>query len=273
MNKVLENSLFQINPDRFQKLRRYVGEFNTSYNGNNIIQDDIFNIVRNYAKRNGKHIELFRLPVYDEDFCAFTCVREGKIFTVINSYLPICKQIFAAGHELYHIWRYVSDSDDSLPLSGSFLTADNMDEETAKNEDNEANAFSALLLAPKSAITEQIEIYDLGQKEFDLDDVIRLMDVFAIPFKAMVLRLYEEKIIDAKRADYLLEKGSVENQKHSMRRQNTALRWQKRTEDIADIGTLHSLIQDNMEAGCLPKQRIEEDIQFLEDNNIWDFEE
>jgi len=273
MNKVIENSLYQTNPARFQELRRYVGEFNTSYNGNNIIQDDIFNIVCNYVKKNGKHLVMFRFPVHDDDFCAFTCIREGKLFTVINSYLPICKQIFAAGHELYHIWRYISDSDDSLPNSGSLLTAEDLDEETAKQEDVEANAFAALLLAPQSAIIEQIDIYDINQKSIDLDAVVRLMDVFAIPFKAMVLRLYEEKIIDNRTAGLLLKEGVAEKVKRSMKKQNAAFRWQKRTADLVDIGLLPLLLQENIEADCLPKRRIEEDVQVLKDLNVWETEE
>ena len=47
MNETIENSLFKKNPIRFQELRKYVKEFNTSYNGSNIIQDDIFSVACN----------------------------------------------------------------------------------------------------------------------------------------------------------------------------------------------------------------------------------
>lgn len=269
MNEIIENSLFKKNPARFQELRKYVREFNASYNGSNIIQDDIFNIARNYAKKNGKHLELLRLPVKDDDFCAFTCVRAGELFTVLNSALPVCKQIFAAGHELYHIWRYISEQDDSLSHSGSLLTAEDLDEATATQEDMEANAFSALLLVPASALTEQIEVYGLDRKKLDLDAVVRLMDIFAVPFKAMVLRLFEEEILDVRDTNLLIQQGNAENLYRSMQQQNIALRWQKCTMDVIDMGVLPALIQQNQEANRLPERRIMEDKKSLEEMNAW----
>lgn len=269
MNEIIENSLYKINPARFQELRKLVKEFNTSYIGSNIIQDDIFHLACNYASKNGKHLELLRLPIQDDDFCAFTCVRSGELFTVLNSALPLCKQIFAAGHELYHIWRYITEQDESLPHNGSLLTAEDMNEVTATQEDTEANAFAALLLVPAAALNEQIEVYGLNRKNLSLDDVIRLMDIFAIPFKAMALRLLEEDILDERAADLLLQKGTEENQNRSMRQQNIAQRWQKRTTDTIDLGLLPILLQQNQEANRLPERRTMEDKQSLEKIYDW----
>lgn len=269
MNEIIENSLFKKNPARFQELRKYVKEFNTTYIGNNIIQDDIFNVACNYVTKNGKHLELLRLPIKDDDFCAFTCVRNGELFTVLNSALPLCKQNFAAGHELYHIWRYISDQDDTLPHSGSLLTAEDMDEVTATQEDMEANAFAALLLVPVAALNEQIEVYGLDRKNLSLDAIIRLMDIFAVPFKAMVLRLFEESILDERTTDILLQRGTAETLNRSMQQQNIALRWQKRTMDTIDMGILPVLLQQNQEASRLPERRITEDKQSLEEMNAW----
>lgn len=269
MNEIIENSLFKKNPARFQELRKYVKEFNTSYNGSNIIQDDIFTVASNYVTKNSKHLELLRLPIKDDDFCAFTCVRNGELFTVLNSALPLCKQNFAAGHELYHIWRYISDQDDSLPLSGSLLTAEDMDEVVATIEDLEANAFAALLLVPVSALNEQIEVYGLDRKNLSLDAIVRLMDIFAVPFKAIVLRLFEESIIDERTTDSLLGQGTTDNLKRSMQQQNIALRWQKRTTDTIDMGTLPALLLQNQEAERLPECRISEDKQSLKEMSAW----
>lgn len=269
MNEVIENSLFKKNPARFQELRKYVKEFNASYNGSNIIQDDIANVACNYVKKNGRHLELLRLPILDDDFCAFTCVREGELFTVLNSALPLCKQNFAVGHELYHIWRYITDQDDALSLSGSLLTADNMDEATATWEDTEANAFAALLLAPLASLNEQIDIHELDKKHLDLDAVVRLMDIFAIPFKAMVLRLFEEEILDERTSDFLLQQGTAEALNRSMQQQHIALRWQKRTVDTIDMGILPMLLQQNKDADRVPERRIAEDTKSLEEMNAW----
>lgn len=269
MNEIIENSLFKKNPARFQELKKYVKEFNTSYNGNNVIQDDIINVACNYVSKNSNHLEVLRIPIKDDDFCAFTCVRNGELFTVLNSALPLCKQNFAAGHELYHIWRYISDQDDTLPHSGSLLTAEDMDEVTATQEDMEANAFAALLLVPVAALNEQIDVYGLNRKQLSLDAIVRLMDIFAVPFKAMVVRLFEEGILDERAADLLLQQGTAKNLNRSMQQQNIALRWQKRTKDTIDMGVLPVLLQQNQEANRLPERRITEDKQCLEEINAW----
>ena len=269
MNQLIESSLFKKNPIRFQELRKYVREFNTSYNGSNIIQDDIFSVACNYAAQNGRHLELLRLPIKDDDFCAFTCVRKGELFTTLNSSLPISKQIFTMAHELYHIWCYISDQDDTLPHTGSLLTAENMNDSAVTQEDIEANAFAALLLVPLSAINEQMEIYGIDIKKVNLDSVVRLMDIFAVPFKAMVLRLFEENILGARDTNILLQQGTPENLLFSMRRQNIALRWEKRTADVIDMGILPMLLKQNQEAERLPARRISEDIKTLENMYAW----
>lgn len=262
MNRILENSLFKKDYSKFIKIQDYANGFNVSYNGNNIIQDDIFSIMINYVNKNNRHLELLRLPIKDDDFCAFTCVRKGFLFTVINSHLPLCKQIFAAGHELYHIWRYISDDDDSLPLSGSYLTAIDIDETTETQEDIEANAFAGLLLAPSNSINEQIRIYGIDTKNIDIKAIIRLMDIYAIPFKAMVLRLFEEKLIDEKIAESFIEQNTSESVKDAIKKYNTALRWQERTETV-DLGDLPELINENQLTESLPHTRTDEDKQTI----------
>lgn len=264
MNTVIENSLYKNNPTQFHELRKCAKEFGVSYIGNNIIQDDIFSVIRNFAEKNGKHLELIKLPIKDDDFCAFTCIRAGEIFTVLNSSLPLCKQIYAVAHELYHIWCYISDLDDTLTHSGSLLTADHMDDDSVSQEDMEANAFAALLLVPSSALMEQMDVYDLDRKNISLNDVVKLMDIFAVPFKAMVLRLLEESILDEHTADQLIKHGTDDNLSRSMSRQNIALRWQKRTHEV-DMGLLSSLLQLNQEEARLPDKRINEDQKYLDE--------
>ena len=81
----------------------------------------------------------------------------------------------------------------------------------------------------------------------------------------MVLRLFEESIIDERTTDSLLGQGTAENLNRSMQQQNIALRWQKRTTDTIDVGTLPVLLQQNQEADRLPERRISEDKQSLEE--------
>ncbi len=269
MNDVISSSLYKRNTNRFHELRRYVKEFNATYNGSNIIQDDIFNVARNYVSKSGKRMELIRIPIKDDDFCAFTCIRNGELFTIINSNLPISKQVFAMAHELYHIWCYISDQNDTLPHSGSLLTAENLDEAASKQEDVEANAFAALLLVPASALNEQIEVYDIDRQNLSLDAVVQLMDIFAVPFKAMVLRLFEECVLDEHATKELLRQGSEDNIARSMHRQHLALRWQKRTTDTIDYGLLPVLIEQNREAERLTETRLTDDLRSLSEITSW----
>ena len=99
MGNVLENSLFFQDFEKFRNLSEKVIQFNSTYNGNNIIQDDIFSILVNYARKNGEELGVFRFPTEDDDFCAFTCVKKGNIYVYVNSYLPLANQIFAVPYK------------------------------------------------------------------------------------------------------------------------------------------------------------------------------
>lgn len=114
MGNVLDHSLFMQDSKKFMGLSHAVMQFNCLYNGSNIIQDDIFSILVNYARQNQKVLDIFRFPTKDDDFCALTCVQKGRIFVYINSWIPLSNQIFAAAHELYHIWCFIEEKDGSI---------------------------------------------------------------------------------------------------------------------------------------------------------------
>ena len=70
---------------KFQELFQAVIQFNSLYNGNNIIQDDIFSVVDLLCAKKQEDLDLFRFPAKDDDFCAITCVQKGRVFTYVNS--------------------------------------------------------------------------------------------------------------------------------------------------------------------------------------------
>lgn len=197
MYKAIENSLFSKRPDKFEKIRIVAREFSGAYSGSNIVQDDIFGIIENYTRRQGRPLELFRIPIDDDEFCACTFLRGGRIFITINSQMILAKQIFAAAHELYHIYCYFEEDNHELSSQGSILMSASLQVDNAEIEDTEANAFAGLFLAPSAQIREQIDIYGINTEKVCFDDVLKLVDLFAIPYKAMVLRLFEEKYLDA----------------------------------------------------------------------------
>ena len=262
MGNVLENSLFVQNPGRFQELSQAVVQFNSLYNGNNIIQDDIFSVLANYARKKQEPLELLRFSTRDDDFCALTCVKKGKIFVYINSWLPLSKQIFATAHELYHIWCFIEKKDESILRNGSFLNAAVIDEDGESREDREANAFAGLLLVPSNALHEQMQIYGISRERFNLNDLIRLMAIFSVPFKAILLRLYEEQYVNA---DVVCKFLDIKQEilEKNIGYEPDADRWQRRTPDILQPGSLKRLIEQNVEYDLLVDSRAEEDQETL----------
>lgn len=258
MCKVLENSLFKNDKKRYCKINQCVTSFNALYNKNNIIQDDIFSILENYVARKEMPFDLLRYPIQDTELCACTFIRKGHMFVMINSALPISKQIFAAAHELYHIYCYFEENDPILLQSGSILESDVLDEDTKKIEDMEANAFAALLLAPKERMEEQTDVYNLSYKNISVQVVLRIMDIFAIPYKAAVLRLYEEEKISLKSAEELLRIEDAEINRQ-IELTGKAARWQEIPKDLIRFGSLSEQMYDVEQMEAVRDERLESD--------------
>lgn len=103
MALLFEGILYKKNPKRFEQIREIAAGFSEYYIGQNIIQDDIFNMIENYVRTENMPLEWLRFPIRDPELCACTFIRSGRIFVMVNSGIPMSKQIFAAAHELYHI--------------------------------------------------------------------------------------------------------------------------------------------------------------------------
>ena len=184
MKGVLENSLFETQPHKFEHLNELTRQFATIYCGNSIVKDNIFAVIENYARKKEIHLEILRFPIHDEELWAMTFLKKGTIFVCVNSELALCKQFFAAAHELYHIYCYVEDADQSYIKNGSMLDSDTANETGKTQEDVEANAFAGLLLMPDQLLSNQIDLFGIDKDDMDTDSVLSLMDMFAIPYKA-----------------------------------------------------------------------------------------
>ncbi len=259
MCKVLDNSLYIKDHKKYLKISECVTSFNALYNKNNIVQDDIFSVLENYVDRHDMPFDLLRYPIEDEDLCACTFIRQGRMFVMINSAIPLSKQIFAAAHELYHIYCYFEEKNFSLLQLGSILEADIIDDDDAKElEDMEANAFAALLLAPKDRLEEQSDVYNLSYREASVQVVLKIMDIFAIPYKAAVLRLFEEEKIDAKTARKLLQIDANEINKQ-IEVTGKAARWQEIPKGLVRFGSLSEKMYDLEQWECVRDERLESD--------------
>ena len=146
MNDVLKESLYKKEPSRFEVVRRITKDFSEKYCGKIIIGNSIFGVVENYSRKKELSLEILRYPFRDDELWAFTFVKKGTIFLCVNSDLAMCKQFFAAAHELYHIHCYAEDTDRSTIASGSLVNSNTVDDTAKTQEDMEANAFAGLLL-------------------------------------------------------------------------------------------------------------------------------
>lgn len=258
MCRVLNYSLFVRDRNKYTKISECAISFNSLYNKNNIIQDDIFNVLENYVARHNMPFDMLRYPIGDAELCACTFIRQGRMFIMINSSLPLSKQIFAAAHELYHIYCYFEENDPILLQSGSILESDTIDEEAKEIEDMAANAFAAILLAPKDRLDEQTDVYNLSYKNISVQTVLKVMDIFAIPYKAIVLRLLEEDKIDAKAAKNLLQVTEEEISKQ-IELTGRAARWQEIYKDFIRFGSLSELMYDVEQLDAVRDERLTSD--------------
>ena len=208
--------------------------------------------------RHDMPFDMLRYPIEDTDLCACTFIRKGRMFVMINSALPLSKQIFAAAHELYHIYCYFEEHDSELLQSGSILASSIIDEEAKEIEDMEANAFAAILLAPKERLDEQTDVYNLSYKNISVQTILKIMDIFAIPYKAAVIRLLEEDKIDAKDAKKLLQIPEEEISKQ-MKLTGKAARWQEIHKDFVRFGSLSELMYDVEQMDAVRDERLSSD--------------
>ena len=262
MNDVLEDSLFVSQNKKFDEIQSIVRQFTAEYVGNSIIKDNIFAVINNYARKKEISLELLRFPIQDDELWALTFLKQNTIFICVNTTLPLCKQFFAAAHELYHIYCYVENADQSYIKNGSMLDSATGDEAGSTQEDLEANAFAGLLLMPNQILHEQILLYGIDKKLSEIDSILTLMDMFAMPFKAVVLRLFESGNISHQQAEKLLKINSEEVMKRTLLT-GKAKRWQLDGKGTESFGTLLETFEYNRQHEYLTDTRENDDLAYL----------
>lgn len=264
MGDVLTESLFKKQSRQFEKINEQSKAFAINYCGNTIIRDSIFGIVSNYARKRELSLEVLRYPFQDDELWAFTFVKKGTIFLCVNTGLSLNKQIFATAHELYHIHCYAENVNTNTITNGSLLDSKTVDVEAATQEDLEANAFAGLLLMPDLSVAEQLKMFGIPKNKINVDDVLVLMDLFALPYKAVVLRLVECGEITEDKAHELLVTTS-ENISIRIELTGKAQQWQQSSRRILRYGSLLENYFFNKEHELLTDSREESDEAFLQE--------
>lgn len=162
--------------------------------GNDIIGTQIFSILSLYAR-------VIYYPLGKEAPWGFTRISGSlndagleKPFVAINSSIPLECQVFAAAHELYHIWY--EQNPDVLP-------ADLINGKDQELSEKRANRFAAEFLVDEQLLKQEIEIYKI--KKITIKDILLLAALFYVPYRTMVKRLYEINQISNSEAESFLD--------------------------------------------------------------------
>ncbi len=129
-----------------------------------------------------------------------------KPFVAINTSIPVPCQVFAAAHELYHIWY--EQYPDVLP-------SDLLEEDEKETNEKKANRFAAEFLMDEIMLRQEMETYKI--KRVTIKAVLQLADLFTVPYKAMVKRLHETGIIGDKACDDFLAESDESIRQHRKR--------------------------------------------------------
>lgn len=153
---------------------------------NKIIKDDIFKLLE-------KECKVLYYPIEDDEICAFYRNVDETKFVFINTAIPFEKQVFAAAHELAHVWGIAGDASEVLQsIAVQDYTDGQYKEQTRKSKvEDKANRFAAEFLVEEQLLLKELSERNVRKNDVELNTFVELMDVFLVPYKTIVMRLYE----------------------------------------------------------------------------------
>ncbi|MTI67414.1 MAG: ImmA/IrrE family metallo-endopeptidase [Firmicutes bacterium] len=141
-------------------------------------------------KEIGKKLDvlIIEIPMKDSDFGACFLETGYSRYLLLNSNQPRSKMYFSFCHDIYHILKGNPDY-----INEKREVHFNKDYASNENE-GKANLFAANLLMPE---VEFKKMYLQYEKDSDLIEevLIKLMNYFNAPFVAVLIRIYELKIL------------------------------------------------------------------------------
>lgn len=151
---------------------------------------DIFKIIESSAM-------LIRKPLSTKAISGFSTFLENTFVVFINSSFTLGHEIFTGAHELYHI-----NYDTEILKRNKLIIDDN------KHEIDIANVFAAEFLMPEDLVKEMFnKLANVPNSEVELRHVVRMMDYFRVSYSAMLKRLYQLKLCNEVRREYLRQYG------------------------------------------------------------------
>lgn len=167
-----------------------------------LIKDDIFKILE-------EHCTVLYFPQENEenDGCHVKRLVKNQPcnFVYINTHKAIEKQIFTAAHELGHI------------LDLDLFLKTHCQDYCAELEEAAMSQFAALVLMPNDVFIEQVKdnfnSYAVKSDMITLDALmklsVRLMDYFFVPFKSVIIKLYETGFLSKNDAESVINDKAI----------------------------------------------------------------
>jgi len=132
-----------------------------------------------------------------------------KPFVAINTSIPIDEQVFAAAHELYHIWF----DNKAEALSSSILDEFNGEEKYTDISELKASRFAAEFLVDEDLLFSEMKLYSIIPGKITIKNILTLASLFTVPYKTMIKRLHEVGAISSEeRREYLNKSENAINQ-------------------------------------------------------------
>lgn len=123
------------------------------------------------------------------------------VFVVLNSSVSIDCQVFAAAHELYHIW-YERKED--------VITDSDLDYSDDDRTEQMASRFAAEFLVNETLLKSAIDSYVKCASIISMKDILKLSELFVVPYKTMVRRLHEVGLLTTDLQEQYLQKTDKE---------------------------------------------------------------
>jgi len=196
-NKLAASEVEKIIADASTKLNYYSM-------GKRVVGEQVFRLLE-------KNCRVLYYPLEEDDVWGFIERVKDQLFACINTSISFEKQIFAAAHELYHIW-YDGQNVQEVVLST------NLEETKADPIDIcelRANRFAAEFLVETSLLKQELKRSGASKNEVGIRDVLQLCNTFTVPYKTMARRLREIHVISADRLSELLSASEKEIQQQN----------------------------------------------------------
>ncbi len=122
---------------------------------------------------------LIQMPIENQHWCGAIYRVGDKRVPVINTALPRVNQFFAAWHELYHLMFEGDGNEEVYQVSADL-----------NRTERKADYFAA-----KALVGNVYNTYiELKNMEF-MDKIAVCMDIYQVPYKAILIELYEEAML------------------------------------------------------------------------------